>query len=289
MQRKIKEIFEEKPTLEGAGVKLNRVFGYHQIPIFDPFLLFDHFGSDNPEDYIKGFPWHPHRGIETVTYMLSGEVEHGDSIGNKGIIGAGDIQWMTAGSGIIHQEMPIRYNGLLQGFQLWVNLPKKNKMINPRYQGIIDSQIPIVKKNGFKIKLIAGEIDGYKGPVKDLIVDVEYLDVTLDNEIEFKHYTNIDHNVFLFVISGRGIIFDKEIKQSQCVLLNEGEDLIVKSIENLNFLLISGRPLNEPIAWGGPIVMNYKEELNKAFSELNEGNFIKNSRKISTFKDYYSK
>lgn len=289
MQRKIKEIFEEKPTLEGAGVRLNRVFGYHQIPIFDPFLLFDHFGSDNPEDYIKGFPWHPHRGIETVTYMLSGEVEHGDSIGNKGIIGAGDIQWMTAGSGIIHQEMPIRYNGLLQGFQLWVNLPKKNKMINPRYQGIIDSQIPIVKKNGLKIKLIAGEIDGYKGPVKDLIVDVEYLDVTLDNEIEFKHHTNIDHNVFLFVISGRGIIFDREIKQSQCVLLNEGEDLIVKSIENLNFLLISGRPLNEPIAWGGPIVMNYKEELNKAFSELNEGNFIKNSRKISTFKDYYSK
>lgn len=289
MQRKIKEIFEEKPTLEGAGVKLNRVFGYHQIPIFDPFLLFDHFGSYNPKDYIKGFPWHPHRGIETVTYMLSGEVEHGDSIGNKGIIGAGDIQWMTAGSGIIHQEMPIRYNGLLQGFQLWVNLPKKNKMINPRYQGIIDSQIPIVKKNGLKIKLIAGEIDGYKGPVKDLIVDVEYLDITLDNEIEFKHYTNIDHNVFLFVISGRGIIFDKEIKQSQCVLLNEGEDLIVKSIENLNFLLISGKPLNEPIAWGGPIVMNYKEELNKAFSELNEGNFIKNSRKISTFKDYYSK
>lgn len=289
MQRKIKEIFEEKPTLEGAGVRLNRVFGYHQIPIFDPFLLFDHFGSDNPEDYIKGFPWHPHRGIETVTYMLSGEVEHGDSIGNKGIIGAGDIQWMTAGSGIIHQEMPIRYNGLLQGFQLWVNLPKKNKMINPRYQGIIESQIPIVKKNGLKIKLIAGEIDGYKGPVKDLIVDVEYLDVTLDNEIEFKHHTNIDHNVFLFVISGRGIIFDREIKQSQCVLLNEGEDLIVKSIENLNFLLISGRPLNEPIAWGGPIVMNYKEELNKAFSELNEGNFIKNSRKISTFKDYYSK
>jgi redox-sensitive bicupin YhaK (pirin superfamily) len=289
MQRKIKEIFEEKPTLEGAGVRLNRVFGYRQIPIFDPFLLFDHFGSDNPEDYIKGFPWHPHRGMETVTYMLSGEVEHGDSIGNKGIIGAGDIQWMTAGSGIIHQEMPIRYNGLLQGFQLWVNLPKKNKMINPRYQGIIDSQIPIVKKNGLKIKLIAGEIDGYKGPVKDLIVDVEYFDVTLDNEIEFKHHSNIDHNVFLFVISGRGIIFDREIKQSQCVLLNEGEDLIVKSIENLNFLLISGRPLNEPIAWGGPIVMNYKEELNKAFSELNEGNFIKNSRKISTFKDYYSK
>jgi redox-sensitive bicupin YhaK (pirin superfamily) len=179
MERIVKQILKSRPTMEGAGVRLKRVFGYNEVPLFDPFLLLDHFGSDNPADYVRGFPWHPHRGIETVTYMLNGEVEHCDSIGSSGVIRSGDVQWMTAGSGIIHQEMPRRYDGLMRGFQLWVNLPAKKKMIEPKYRGITKDQIPTLEKEGIRIRVIARRIDETEGPVQDLAVDVEYFDVEL--------------------------------------------------------------------------------------------------------------
>ena len=182
MERQVKKILNRRPTLEGAGVKLKRVLGNDDDSTLDPFLLLDHFASDNPEDYIKGFPWHPHRGMETVTYMWTGEVEHGDSIGNKGVIKSGDVQWMTAGSGIIHQEMPLKNNGLMQGFQLWVNLPSKKKMIDPKYRGIAKEQIPMVQKDGKKIRVIAGKFDGTQGPVCDLVIDIEYFDVEIAQE-----------------------------------------------------------------------------------------------------------
>ena len=182
MERQIQKILDRRLTLEGAGVKLKRVLGNNDASTLDPFLLLDHFGSDNPEDYIKGFPWHPHRGMETVTYMWAGEVEHGDSMGNKGVIKSGDVQWMTAGSGIIHQEMPQKYDGLMQGFQLWVNLPAKKKMVDPKYRGILKEQIPMVQKDGMKIKVIAGKVDGIQGPVRDLAIDIEYFDIELLQE-----------------------------------------------------------------------------------------------------------
>ncbi len=178
--REVIKIIQAQPTMEGAGVLLKRVFGYNEVSLCDPFLLLDHFGSDNPNDYLAGFPWHPHRGIETVTYMLNGEVEHGDSIGNNGVIGPGDVQWMTAGSGIVHQEMPKRYDGVLAGFQLWVNLPSTDKMIGPRYRDVKEEMIPRVTLDGDStVKIICGEIDGIMGPVTDIMVDTEYLDVTV--------------------------------------------------------------------------------------------------------------
>ena len=202
MERQVKKILNRRPTLEGAGVKLKRVLGNDDDSTLDPFLLLDHFASDNPEDYIKGFPWHPHRGMETVTYMWTGEVEHGDSIGNKGVIRSGDVQWMTAGSGIIHQEMPLKNNGLMQGFQLWVNLPSKKKMIDPKYRGIAKEQIPMVQKDGKKIRVIAGKFDGTQGPVRDLVIDIEYFDVEIAPGKTFEHGTNKDDTVFAYVVEG---------------------------------------------------------------------------------------
>jgi redox-sensitive bicupin YhaK (pirin superfamily) len=278
--RKINKILQSKPTLEGAGVKLKRVFGYYEMPLLDPFLLLDNFGSNNPDDYIAGFPWHPHRGIETVTYMLAGEVEHGDSLGNKGVIYSGDVQWMTAGSGIVHQEMPQRFDGTMQGFQLWVNLPKSHKMKDPRYRDVRSDNIPEFSPNpNVKVKIIAGLMNGTKGPVQDLIVDTEYFDISLKPKTEFQIDTKNDYKTFAFVFEGSGY-FDPEnktlIEQDHLVALNDGDSVQINTKENpLRFLFVSGKPLNEPIAWRGPIVMNTDEELAVAFQEYRNGTFIK--------------
>jgi redox-sensitive bicupin YhaK (pirin superfamily) len=279
-QRKISKILKNRSTMEGAGVHLKRVFGYHEVPKLDPFLLLDDFGSDNPDDYMAGFPWHPHRGIETVTYMLQGEVEHGDSIGNQGVIKSGDVQWMTAGNGIIHQEMPKRFEGYMRGFQLWVNLPSSDKMMNPRYRDVLKDTIPeVTPKNGIKIKIISGEVEGVKGPVQDLVVDTEYLDVTLKPNTEFRHPTKSSYKCFAYVVEGEGS-FDsgkkKALGEGQLIIYEEGDEVIITASETpMRFLLISGKPLGEPVAWYGPIVMNTEEELDLAFREYREGTFIK--------------
>ena len=278
MERKVEKILERKLTLEGAGVKLKRVLGNDKNSTLDPFLLLDHFGSDNPKDYIKGFPWHPHRGMETVTYMWTGEVEHGDSMGNKGVIRAGDVQWMTAGSGIIHQEMLQKYDGLMQGFQLWVNLPAKKKMIDPKYRGIESEQIPMVQKIGQKAKLIAGRIDGTEGPVRDLSIDIEYFDVELAAGKKFEHATPGKLTVFAYVVNGSIEAQGKEIKNGQCAVFGEGDSVKIFSKDGARFLFVSGEPLKEPVAWRGPIVMNTEEELDKAFEELDEGTFVKSHK-----------
>lgn len=269
---------ERRLTLEGAGVKLKRVLGNDENSTLDPFLLLDHFGSTNPKDYIKGFPWHPHRGIETVTYMWTGEVEHGDSIGNKGVIKAGDIQWMTAGSGIIHQEMPQKYDGLMQGFQLWVNLPAKKKMIDPKYRGIEREQIPIFQKNGLKIKVIAGRVNGTEGPVRDLAIGIEYFDVELAAGKTFEHATPKSYAVFSYVVDGSIEVLGKTVMQGQCAVFGKGEFVKIGSRKGNRFLFGSGELLKEPVAWRGPIVMNTQEELDKAFEELDMGTFIKTKK-----------
>jgi redox-sensitive bicupin YhaK (pirin superfamily) len=278
--RKIDKLFKSKPTLEGAGVHLKRAFGYYEVPQFDPFLLLDYFGSDNPDDYIAGFPWHPHRGIETVTYMIEGSVEHGDSMGNKGTIESGDVQWMTAGSGIIHQEMPQRQEGLMRGFQLWVNLPANRKMMPPRYQEIIAADVPeLILDDNVKVKIIAGQVNGQEGPVKDIVCNPEYLDISIPPGIEFQHTVPESHNVFAYVMDGEGFFDpDKQVQLTpeQLILYGKGEGVTVTAQQNpLRFVLISGKPIGEPVAWGGPIVMNTKEELNLAFREYREGSFIK--------------
>ncbi len=275
MERKIHEILNCRITLEGAGVKLKRVLGNDDDSTLDPFLLLDHFGSDNPKDYIKGFPWHPHRGMETVTYMWTGEVEHGDSMGNKGAIKSGDVQWMTAGSGIIHQEMPQKYNGLMQGFQLWVNLPAKKKMVDPKYRGIVKEQIPMVQKEGVKIKIIAGKLKEIQGPVRDLAIDIGYFDVELAPGKTFEHPTPKTDTLFAYVVEGAIEVQGKDITQGQCSVFGEGDFAKISSKNGSRFLFVSGEPLNEPVAWRGPIVMNTEEELEKAYEELRAGTFIK--------------
>ncbi len=281
MERQIKKILNRQLTLEGAGVNLKRVLGNDDGSTLDPFLLLDHFGSDNPEDYIKGFPWHPHRGMETVTYMWAGEVEHGDSMGNKGVIKSGDIQWMTAGSGIIHQEMPQKYNGLMQGFQLWVNLPSKKKMVDPKYRGILKEQIPMVQKDGMKIRVIAGKADGIQGPVRDLAIDIEYFDVELASEKTFEHSTAKHDTVFAYIVKGAVEVQGKTITQGQCVVFGEGDSIKMLSKKGGRFLFVSGKPLNEPVAWRGPIVMNTEEELDRAFEDLDNGTFIKTKSSLN--------
>jgi len=277
---------------------LRRAFGYSHVPMFDPFLMLDDFRSDNPDDYHKGFPWHPHRGIETITYVLRGEVEHGDSMGNKGIISSGDVQWMTAGSGIIHQEMPKgdRY-GKMYGFQLWANLPKSHKMMNPRYRDIKNDQIPVaLLQNGTKIRVICGKAGDIQGPVRDIIIDPEYLDITVPAGTEYMHPTKRGHTVFAYVIEGIGDFgreknpFSYEIKgtnffdmnreaslrNGDLVLFGDGDQVMVLTEKDpIRFLLLSGRPIGEPVAWYGPIVMNTRDELHIAFEEYNNGTFIK--------------
>jgi quercetin 2,3-dioxygenase len=278
--RKISHIIDGQKTSDGAGVSLLRVFGFYETGLFDPFLLLDFFGSENPNDYIAGFPWHPHRGIETVTYMLEGSVEHGDSMGNSGTIHTGDVQWMTAGSGIIHQEMPKADKGYMHGFQLWVNLPATHKMMNPRYQEIKASAIPILKEeNGVIVKVIAGEHNGIVGPVKDIVADPVYFDISMPENATYLLNVNKDYTVFAFIFDGEGFFdesLEKPIKKGQLVRLTDGDLVkLTTTIHKARFILVSGKPLNEPVAWRGPIVMNTDEELDVAFREYRSGTFIK--------------
>jgi redox-sensitive bicupin YhaK (pirin superfamily) len=272
-----------KPTMEGAGVRLNRVFGYPEVPKFDPFLLLDDFGSDNPDDYIAGFPWHPHRGIETVTYMLSGEVAHGDSLGNTGVIGPGDVQWMTAGRGIIHEEMPQRVDDRLRGFQLWINLPATAKMVAPRYREVPADTIPVVSPHdGITIRVIAGDVVGVRGPVTDFVADPEYLDITLEPGASLEHPTTPNHTVFAYAVEGRGKVGPNSghsLERGQLALFTDGEHVSAKAREvSFRFLLVSGQPLSEPVAWSGPIVMNTREELAEAFRQYQDGTFVAKSK-----------
>jgi redox-sensitive bicupin YhaK (pirin superfamily) len=262
-------------TSDGAGVKLKRIFAHDHTQLTDPFLLLDHFGSDNPADYVKGFPWHPHRGIETVTYMLGGTVEHGDNIGNKGTIGPGDIQWMTAGGGVIHQEMPQPSKEMMHGLQLWVNLPAKNKMMEPRYRGILDTEVPVVRIPGAEVRVIAGNYQDVNGPVKELMVDVEYLDVRLTKGVSLSHAAKKGYTSFCYLISGTGEFDDAQLEKTQLILFTEAGSIAVKAIDDIHYIFVTGKQLKESIAWGGPIVMNTPEELKTAFRELDEGTFIK--------------
>jgi len=283
--RKVYKIVAGQPVTEGAGVHLKRAFGYHEIPQLDPFLLLDDFHSENPDDYMAGFPWHPHRGIETITYMIRGEVDHGDSLGNKGTIVSGDVQWMTAGSGIIHQEMPKKYTGMMQGFQLWLNLPAANKMMDPRYRDIKEAQIPqIIVDKGVQIKIIAGKAGGQSGPVQDLVVDCTYLDITMPPYTEYRHPLQPGHKTFAYVWTGLGFFCEQQKQlvgaEHLVIFAQEGDGICVKTQKHyLRFLLVSGKPLDEPIAWGGPIVMNTKAELTRAFQELEDNTFIKSGQK----------
>ncbi|HMK37605.1 MAG TPA: pirin family protein [Desulfomonilaceae bacterium] len=301
--RMIKKVLKSKPTIEGAGVHLQRVFGFSQVLMFDPFLLLDDFRSDVPEHFVKGFPWHPHRGIETITYVLTGDVEHGDSMGNSGIISSGDVQWMTAGNGIIHQEMPKGDpQGRMHGFQLWANLPRSHKMMDPRYRDVRSEQIPeVVTENGTRIKVICGKVADKEGPVKDIITDPEYLDVTVPAGSEFSLSTKRGHTVFAYVIDGKGYFckekkpfsyemqgvnyFDMQadafVSNRTLVLFDDGDEIVVSTeADPVRFLLVSGKPIGEPVAWYGPIVMNTQEELRIAFEEYRNGTFIQHKRQV---------
>ena len=281
--RKIRKIFKSQPTIEGAGVHLRRAFGFDEVPLFDPFLMLDDFRGDKPDQYIKGFPWHPHRGIETITYMLHGEVDHGDSLGNKGVIHPGDVQWMTAGSGIIHQEMPRGdFQGKMGGFQLWANLPAVQKMMDPRYRDVKADQIPVVVlKNGVQVRIICGDIAGVKGPVQDIVIDPQYLDISIPPGTEFNHAVKRGHTVFAYVFEGSGWFDDsksKPVASEHLILFSDGDQVVVTTHqEPVRFLLISGKPIGEPVAWRGPIVMNTQAELKVAFEEYSNGTFIKHA------------
>jgi quercetin 2,3-dioxygenase len=280
MIRKIKLTLKSRPTLEGAGVRLKRAFGYNEVPLFDPFLLLDHFGSDNPNDYLAGFPWHPHRGIETITYMIKGKIAHGDSMGNEGVINSGDCQWMTAGCGIIHQEMPQKTEGYMMGFQLWANLPASHKMMEPRYRDVKEEQIPVVHLDDqTTVKVVSGEVSGITGPVKDIVTDPEYLDVHIENGGVFKHEVKNGHTVFAYIFEGEGYFDENKEKVKHVgdlILYEDGDEVIISTEKShVRFLLVSGNPIGEPVAWRGPIVMNTQEELITAFREYQNGTFIK--------------
>ena len=278
--RGVERILSAYATVEGAGVRLHRAFGYYEVPQFDPFLMLDDFRSPRNEDYLAGFPSHPHRGIETVTYMLKGRIEHADSMGNSGSVNAGDVQWMTAGSGIIHSEMPKPVDGRMGGFQLWVNLPRTNKMTKPRYQEIRSKTVPTVSpRKDVNIKVICGEVNGVYGPVKDIVTDPQYLDVSLGPDTFFSHPVKEGYTAFAYVISGEGT-FDAEegyrIVNRDLILFSDGSSIWVKSFnKGFRFLFLAGKPIHEPVAWRGPIVMNAQDELRQAFREYDEGTFIK--------------
>ena len=299
--RKISKVFRSVPTREGAGVQLKRAFGYHQAPLFDPFLMLDDFHTSKPEEYLAGFPWHPHRGIETITYLLEGVVEHGDSMGNRGVIGAGDVQWMTAGSGIIHQEMPqLSPTGTMWGFQYWANLPAAQKMMPPRYRDVPAATIPeVVSATGRRVKVVSGVLNGVRGPVRDIVIDPELMDVTLPAGEVFEHTVRPGHTLIAYVLSGSGH-FDEgrdpfcydysgsgwlDLERTcsfgpETTVLYEhnGEAIkVTAGAEGVRFLMLCGRPLGEPIAWQGPIVMNTREELRIAFEEFHNGTFVKHS------------
>jgi redox-sensitive bicupin YhaK (pirin superfamily) len=300
--RPVKHIFETKPTVEGAGVKLQRAFGFGKTAEFDPFLLLDDFRSDNPADYIAGFPWHPHRGIETITYVLAGEVAHGDSLGNKGRMTAGDVQWMTAGSGILHQEMPSGdAKGRMHGFQLWANLPAAFKMIAPRYQDIPASAIPeVTEDDGSRARVICGEFWGQKGPVEGVATETNvaarYVDISIPPGKRKRIQMETTRNAFAYVFAGTGTFRDASAPQAvltespvdptatpvydannhSLVLFDRGDEIVAQAgPEGIRFLLVSGKPLEEPVAWYGPIVMNTDAELQQAVRELQAGTFIR--------------
>lgn len=293
--------------MDGAGVKLRRAFGFHQIPQLDPFLLLDAFRSDRRDDYAAGFPFHPHRGIETITYILEGDVEHEDVLGNGGVISSGDAQWMTAGSGIIHQEMPKGdRRGRMRGFQLWTNLPAKSKMIEPRYRSVKAKEIPLVRTaDGATVRVLCGEVEGTRGPVRDVVADPEFLDVTVPAASTFRRATRPGHTVFAYVIEGEAYfdpardsfahelapesLYDTEracmFGPDSLVLYGPGRDALVTTEGRpVRFLLVSGKPLNEPIAWYGPIVMNTQAELKLAFDEFERGTFLKHARESGVWR-----
>jgi redox-sensitive bicupin YhaK (pirin superfamily) len=297
--RPIKKITQSQPTLEGAGVRLRRAFGFGNTKDFDPFLLLDDFRNENPEDYLAGFPWHPHRGIETITYVLAGTVNHGDSLGNSGKLGAGDVQWMTAGSGILHQEMPKGdEKGRMHGFQLWANLPKSQKMTDPRYQDVPSKEIPeVTDDDGTVVRVVCGEFWGKRGPVDGIASDPRYLDVWVPPGKRKTLKVETDRHAFVYVFDGAGSFRDASQPQSvrtdvvgidgsqtvdmvgnrSLVLFDTGDEVTVQAGDKgIRFLLVSGQPLKEPVAWRGPIVMNTEEELRQAYAELHMGTFIKN-------------
>jgi len=282
--RAISAILPSRETIEGAGVHLRRAFGGNEVPRLDPFLLLDDFRSENPLEYVAGFPWHPHRGIETVTYMLDGFVEHEDSIGNRGVISRGDVQWMTSGSGIIHQEMPKPRDGFMGGFQLWVNLPATDKMMDPRYQEVKRASIPEVEAaQGVRVRVVSGEVAGVRGPVQGIVVEPEYLDVRIEPKAVFDHPLREGHTAFAYVLSGHGR-FDEETREpvdaENLVIFQDGPRVRIEAgSEALRFLLISGKPLREPVAWWGPIVVNNRRELEVAIEEFQSGTFIKHGRR----------
>lgn len=281
--RKIMKITKGKPAVDGAGVKLVRVIGYNDTQDYDPFLMLDAFDSTNPEDYTKGFPWHPHRGIETITYLINGDIEHGDSLGNSGSIRDGECQWMTAGSGVIHQEMPKASERML-GAQLWLNLPAKQKMTSPSYGDIKSENVPVIDENGAKVHVLAGEYLGLKGAFEGKYIKATYLDIELSANTEWKFTNDPENTLFIYIFSGKAF-FDPEkspekpkdlVDEKQAVLFGKGEKFWIKAAdEAVRFILLSARPLHEPVAWGGPIVMNTKDELDQAFRELDNGTFIK--------------
>ena len=296
--RRIVKVLRAKPTLEGAGVHLKRVFGWEHAPQLDPFLLLDEFHSNRPSDYINGFPWHPHRGIETITTMLEGKVEHGDSMGNAGVIGSGDVQWMTAGSGIVHQEMPKGdKDDRLWGLQLWANLPASHKMMHPRYRDVKRVDIPVVEmEGGVKVRIVCGRVEGTVGPVQDIVTDPEYLDVRISAKTAFTRTIAKGYTVFAYIIEGEGRFdpdekpfgypvggrnyFDfqgKSLVGPETLVLFDGEgDVRISAGDaSVRFLLISGKPIGEPVAWYGPIVMNTQDELRVAFEEYERGTFLK--------------
>jgi quercetin 2,3-dioxygenase len=297
--RPVKSILHAKPTIEGAGVKLRRAFGFGETADFDPFLLMDDFRNDRPEDYRAGFPWHPHRGIETITYVLAGSVEHRDSLGNMGSLGAGDVQWMTAGSGILHQEMPKGDSaGRMHGFQLWANLPASLKMTAPRYQDVKAAEIPeIIDDDGTRVRVVCGEFWGRRGPVKGVAAEPSYLDVFVPSGLRKTLPVETETHAFAYVFQGAGafpassgpfgVLTEKNVDGRETVireragdrslvLFDSGDEITVEAgEEGIRFLLVSGKPLKEPIAWYGPIVMNTNEELQAAARELRDGTFIK--------------
>jgi quercetin 2,3-dioxygenase len=297
--RPIKRIVQSKPTIEGAGVKLRRAFGFGDTQEADPFLLLDDFRNDRPQDYLAGFPWHPHRGIETITYVLSGTVEHGDSLGNRGTLGAGDVQWMTAGSGIMHQEMPQGdAQGRMHGFQLWANLPSSLKMTAPRYQDIKAGEIPeVVDDDGTRVRVVCGEFWGKKGPVNGVAADPRYLDIAVPAGKRKKLKVEAERHAFAYIFEGDGrfaaasrpfgVLTEKQVDGEELlmrepvgdrslVLFDSGDEIEVQAGERgIRFLLVSGKPIEEPVAWYGPIVMNTRAQLEQAVAELRNGTFIR--------------
>lgn len=274
--RTIRKIVTGKHTVDGAGVKLVRVIGHDDIKEFDPFLMLDAFDSVDPNDYIKGFPWHPHRGIETITYLIQGDIEHGDSLGNTGRILTGECQWMTAGSGILHQEMPQASERML-GVQLWLNLPAKDKMVSPQYHGIRKEDIPVIDEGDRRVHILAGVYDGKTGAMQGSYCNPLLLDVEVSAGAEWKLDSTENTTLFIYIFQGAGTFgSDRLIPAKHAVLFDEtGTFLVRASDEGIRFFLMAGEPLQEPIAWGGPIVMNTREELQLAFRELEEGKFIK--------------